>query len=92
MGLEGDMQRPGWFALLGRGDPLRGETRAAESRLLELSGGLVVIVAPRKSLPLLEAWREILLSQGARQVGLLAVSRRGQAMDRGPAGCPRARW
>jgi len=80
------MQRPGWFALLGHGDPLRGETRAAEGRLLTLSGGVAVIVAPRSSLPLIEAWREILLAQGAKHVSLLAVSRREQACDRRLAG------
>ncbi len=80
------MQRPGWFALLGRGDPLRGETRAVEGRLLELSGGVVAIVAPRKTLPLLEAWREILLTQGASRVVLLGLSRREQAQDRSLAG------
>ncbi len=75
------MRQTGWFALLGRADPLRGETRTAESLLLEKSGGVVLFVTPREILSLVEAWREIFHSHGARHTAVLALSQREQAMD-----------
>ncbi|HGY10113.1 MAG TPA: cyanophycinase [Oceanithermus profundus] len=75
------MRSTGWFVLLGQADPLRGETRPVEERLLEMSGGVVLFVAPRPMLPLVEAWREIFHTHGARHTGVLALSRREQAMD-----------
>ncbi len=80
------MRRTGWFALLGGADPLRGETRGVETRLLKMTGGVVLFVAPRPMLPLVEAWREIFHTHGARQTAVLALSRREQAMDTRIAG------
>ncbi|WP_456412761.1 cyanophycinase [Oceanithermus profundus] len=80
------MRRSGWFALLGHADPLRGETRAVEERLLEMAGGVVLFVTPKAMLPLVEAWREIFHTHGARHTGVLALSRREQAMDARIAG------
>ena len=80
------MRSPGWFALLGRADPLRGETRAIEERLLEISGGIVYFVAPRPMLPLVEAWREIFHTHGAKYTGVLVLARREQALDARLAG------
>lgn len=80
------MRRTGWFALLAQADPLRGETRAVEERLLEMSGGFVLFVSPKPMLPLVEAWREIFYTHGAKQIGVVALSRREQAMDSRLAG------
>jgi len=80
------MRRTGWFALLAQADPLRGETRAVEERLLEMSGGSVLFVAPKPMLPLVEAWREIFHTHGAKHTGVLALSRREQAVDARLAG------
>ena len=75
------MRRLGAYALLGGGDPLRGETRKTEEHLLHLSGGKALFVVPQALQAEADAWCEIYKSLGARDVRVLVLKRREQAQD-----------